>query len=49
MYYHFAVKLRDIYLIVIERLNRPFVKFFFQAHDGIRDAQDARGLGDVYK
>ena len=23
--------------------------FFFQAGDGIRDAQEARGLGDVYK
>ena len=22
---------------------------FFQAEDGIRDAQDSRGLGDVYK
>ena len=24
-------------------------KFFFQAEDGIRDAQESRGLGDVYK
>ena len=23
--------------------------FFFQADDGIRDAQESRGLGDVYK
>ncbi len=23
--------------------------FFFQAEDGIRDAQASRGLGDVYK
>ena len=23
--------------------------FFFQAEDGIRDAQQSRGLGDVYK
>ena len=23
--------------------------FFFQAEDGIRDAQDSHGLGDVYK
>ena len=29
----------------IDRL--PF--FFFQAEDGIRDAQESRGLGDVYK
>ena len=26
-----------------------FVLFFFQAEDGIRDAQESRGLGDVYK
>ena len=26
-----------------------FVSFFFQAEDGIRDAQESRGLGDVYK
>ena len=25
------------------------VGFFFQAEDGIRDAQESRGLGDVYK
>ena len=25
------------------------VVFFFQADDGIRDAQESRGLGDVYK
>ena len=25
------------------------VFFFFQADDGIRDAQESRGLGDVYK
>ena len=24
-------------------------KVFFQAEDGIRDAQESRGLGDVYK
>ncbi len=28
---------------------RVFVFFFFQAEDGIRDAQESRGLGDVYK
>ncbi len=28
-------------------LNSVF--FFFQAEDGIRDAQESRGLGDVYK
>src|SRR5678815_5929826 len=26
-----------------------FIYFFFQAEDGIRDAQESRGLGDVYK
>ena len=26
-----------------------FMFFFFQAEDGIRDAQESRGLGDVYK
>ena len=25
------------------------LKLFFQAEDGIRDAQESRGLGDVYK
>eukprot|EP00658_Telonema_sp_P-2_P011489 TRINITY_DN14395_c0_g1_i2.p1 TRINITY_DN14395_c0_g1~~TRINITY_DN14395_c0_g1_i2.p1 ORF type:complete len:215 (+),score=61.55 TRINITY_DN14395_c0_g1_i2:47-691(+) len=29
--------------------NILFVFFFFQAEDGIRDAQESRGLGDVYK
>ena len=26
-----------------------YIIFFFQAEDGIRDAQESRGLGDVYK
>ena len=26
-----------------------FCFFVFQAEDGIRDAQESRGLGDVYK
>ena len=26
-----------------------FFYFFFQAEGGIRDAQESRGLGDVYK
>ena len=25
------------------------IPFFFKAEDGIRDAQEFRGLGDVYK
>ena len=28
---------------------RKVSSFFFQAEDGIRDAQESRGLGDVYK
>ena len=32
------------------RVIRQFMSvFFFQAEDGIRDAQESRGLGDVYK
>eukprot|EP00658_Telonema_sp_P-2_P064724 TRINITY_DN5393_c0_g1_i4.p1 TRINITY_DN5393_c0_g1~~TRINITY_DN5393_c0_g1_i4.p1 ORF type:complete len:159 (+),score=47.68 TRINITY_DN5393_c0_g1_i4:97-573(+) len=30
-------------------MNYCFFFFFFQAEDGIRDAQESRGLGDVYK
>eukprot|EP01015_Nassula_variabilis_P012084 TRINITY_DN1979_c0_g1_i9.p2 TRINITY_DN1979_c0_g1~~TRINITY_DN1979_c0_g1_i9.p2 ORF type:complete len:135 (-),score=50.75 TRINITY_DN1979_c0_g1_i9:91-495(-) len=30
-----------------DRVSNYF--FFFQAEDGIRDAQESRGLGDVYK
>ena len=29
--------------------RRIIKKIFFQAEDGIRDAQESRGLGDVYK
>src|SRR5678816_3373422 len=29
--------------------SSSFFFFFFQAEDGIRDAQESRGLGDVYK
>ena len=45
-------------VIVCFHFNRYFVVlmmfvlstyFFFQAEDGIRDAQESRGLGDVYK
>ena len=32
--------------IAVERWS---LVFFFQAEDGIRDAQESRGLGDVYK
>eukprot|EP00658_Telonema_sp_P-2_P046594 TRINITY_DN3483_c0_g1_i5.p1 TRINITY_DN3483_c0_g1~~TRINITY_DN3483_c0_g1_i5.p1 ORF type:complete len:364 (-),score=87.63 TRINITY_DN3483_c0_g1_i5:126-1217(-) len=30
-------------------MNVTYFFFFFQAEDGIRDAQESRGLGDVYK
>ena len=33
----------------VTRLFICFCFFFFQAEDGIRDAQESRGLGDVYK
>ena len=32
-----------------EHPDTQTVSFFFQAEDGIRDAQESRGLGDVYK
>ncbi len=32
-----------------DREHSGFFFFFFQAEDGIRDAQESRGLGDVYK
>ena len=33
----------------LDKCPALLVIFFFQAEDGIRDAQEARGLGDVYK
>ena len=30
-------------------LKSRYFRIFFQAEDGIRDAQESRGLGDVYK
>ena len=38
------VRTRGLYVWVLGG-----VFFFFQAEDGIRDAQESRGLGDVYK
>ncbi|CZR91284.1 hypothetical protein CDFC105_31832 [Clostridioides difficile] len=32
-----------------ENVKDGMIFFFFQAEDGIRDAQESRGLGDVYK
>ncbi len=36
-------------LVLIRSVAFVHVDFFFQAEDGIRDAQESRGLGDVYK
>ena len=38
---------RKVSLSVTKRVR--VLGFFFQAEDGIRDAQESRGLGDVYK
>eukprot|EP00658_Telonema_sp_P-2_P042071 TRINITY_DN30154_c0_g1_i2.p1 TRINITY_DN30154_c0_g1~~TRINITY_DN30154_c0_g1_i2.p1 ORF type:complete len:133 (-),score=30.48 TRINITY_DN30154_c0_g1_i2:128-526(-) len=39
-----------VYISNVMCLGCPlFDFFFFQAEDGIRDAQESRGLGDVYK
>eukprot|EP00658_Telonema_sp_P-2_P074448 TRINITY_DN63673_c0_g1_i1.p1 TRINITY_DN63673_c0_g1~~TRINITY_DN63673_c0_g1_i1.p1 ORF type:complete len:253 (-),score=42.98 TRINITY_DN63673_c0_g1_i1:54-812(-) len=41
-----------MYLIILELVIScifGILFFFFQAEDGIRDAQESRGLGDVYK
>src|SRR5678815_4866467 len=35
--------------IIKKKKKNIFFFFFFQAEDGIRDAQESRGLGDVYK
>src|SRR5665254_25902 len=42
MYWFFVIFFFFFFLLI------PFF-FFFQAEDGIRDAQESRGLGDVYK
>ena len=36
-------------MVIIDHQSRGVYSFFFQAEDGIRDAQESRGLGDVYK
>ena len=37
-------------LKIIKKIEKACVEVgFFQAEDGIRDAQESRGLGDVYK
>ena len=35
--------------VSFNKLSSVYCFFFFQAEDGIRDAQESRGLGDVYK
>ena len=39
----------DSFWSIVPVLIFCFFIFFFQAEDGIRDAQESRGLGDVYK
>ena len=36
-------------MLISDSLDCVMCFFFFQAEDGIRDAQESRGLGDVYK
>ena len=38
-----------LWLIVYMDVSGFICVFFFQAEDGIRGAQESRGLGDVYK
>ena len=33
----------------VPEISEKWKDFFFQAEEGIRDAQGSRGLGDVYK
>ncbi len=44
-----SVILYTFYTSTVGTNMRPFVFFFFQAEDGIRDVERSRGLGDVYK
>ena len=45
------MNLVESYVVVYDSVDRLYMwcLFFFQAEDGIRDAQESRGLGDVYK
>eukprot|EP00658_Telonema_sp_P-2_P013522 TRINITY_DN15121_c0_g3_i3.p1 TRINITY_DN15121_c0_g3~~TRINITY_DN15121_c0_g3_i3.p1 ORF type:complete len:128 (+),score=17.83 TRINITY_DN15121_c0_g3_i3:1-384(+) len=38
-----------LFYLIVSLSMFDFFFFFFQAEDGIRDAQESRGLGDVYK
>eukprot|EP00658_Telonema_sp_P-2_P056541 TRINITY_DN4499_c0_g1_i3.p1 TRINITY_DN4499_c0_g1~~TRINITY_DN4499_c0_g1_i3.p1 ORF type:complete len:138 (+),score=57.63 TRINITY_DN4499_c0_g1_i3:68-481(+) len=44
-----VLTLLNLHLPVTVKLVSFDFFFFFQAEDGIRDAQESRGLGDVYK
>ena len=46
MNYRLCVLIIELCYVIIRSAG---VCFFFQAEDGIRDAQESRGLGDVYK
>src|SRR5678816_4533433 len=50
-YTHLTLPTSDlVYISVVAvSLKKKITYFFFQAEDGIRDAQESRGLGDVYK
>ena len=45
----FVMSMYRVWLRVIVNTRCVSIFFFFQAEDGIRDAQESRGLGDVYK
>ena len=42
-------QLKKVNIELIKKRVEQCIYFFFQAEDGIRDAQESRGLGDVYK
>ena len=47
--YSFFIVLDRTVILVFVRMLCSFFFFFFQAEDGIRVAQESRGLGNVYK
>ena len=47
VFFYMSVVCFDFYILFHVCCVLSF--FFFQAEDGIRDAQESRGLGDVYK
>ena len=47
---HFNLLITECHVCLTSKhICAVFLSFFFQAEDGIRDAQESRGLGDVYK